>query len=210
MDCIWFYRNQIVHGSPTIPIDNFIKSALNLFQEHRGAWNEKTSSASFQWTPPVRGKISVSFDVAVRPFGSTIAAVCRDHLGNILACATNFTKNCNPNNGEALAALLGIRIASEKEWKSINLEGDSQVVISALNNPLNITDWAIEGAIQDSRTLLRNFDDWKATKIHRDQNRCAHQIAQWASSNSVFKDIPLNWIHQCLLEFHSGKDPPSV
>lgn len=46
-------------------------------------------------------------------------------------------------------------------------------------------------------------------KIYRSQNRCAHNIAQWAASNHLYGSIPLISIPQCLLSFHSGKDPPA-
>lgn len=85
MDYLWFYRNQLIHGSNSSNITQFVTNNT--------------------WEPPDIGHISVAFDEAVRIFGGVAAAVCRDHLGNILGCVTKFSSICNLNDGEAFIVI---------------------------------------------------------------------------------------------------------
>lgn len=177
MDCVWFYRTQITHGSQPI-LDRFINSTLKFYQEHGHARTYNLSQIFPSWNPPSVGIVSIAFDVAIRKNGSTTAAVCRDHLGNIIGCVTEFSHISNPNGGKALAAFIGLNMAPGRQWKNVIIEGYSYVVISTLNNPQQILDWTIETKIRDSRTILNGFDKWEAIKIHRTQNRCTHTLAQ--------------------------------
>jgi predicted proteasome-type protease len=61
--------------------------------------------------------------------------------------------------------------------KNFTLEGDSLVVISALQN-LSITqDWHIESIIANTMLLLSASSLWNARKVHRSTNFCAHNVA---------------------------------
>ncbi|XP_035542827.1 uncharacterized protein LOC118345276 [Juglans regia] len=161
-------KNQVTHSSSPIHTNLFITRALSVYHDHKKAWAIKFFVSNPNWIPPSINQISIAFDVAVRDSGSTATAVFRDHLGNFLGGVTEFSPMCNPNGGEALAAFIGIKVATEKNWPNIIIEGDSQVVISALNNPLQqISDWTIEGRIRDMKVMLSSFVKWEAVKIHR-------------------------------------------
>lgn len=114
-----------------------------------------------------------------------------------------------PHLGKAKAAFPRVQAAHNKNMINIRLEGDSRRIILALRTSSNIQDWIAKGTIRDHTKLMsNNFDFWEAIKIHRSFNRCAHEITRWVASNNVIRSITLIVILPCLLDFHSGKDPP--
>jgi ribonuclease HI len=54
------------------------------------------------------------------------------HTGKIIKASSQITPPCDPNYGEALATLLALSLAASLQLKNFTLEGDSQIVISAL------------------------------------------------------------------------------
>lgn len=106
--------------------------------------------------------------------------------------------------------LEAIQEAHHINMNILQIEGDSQQLIGALSKYNISSDWEIQGITSDSRYLLQFFEDWFVRKIHRSQNRCAHELAQWAAFNHHNGNLPLSTIPPSLLKFHSGKDPPSL
>jgi ribonuclease HI len=80
----------------------------------------------------------VNFDTAIRDNFSAQAAVCRNSKGNIIKAISQINPPCDPNYGEALAAQLAASLAASMKLKNFIIEGDSQVVITALQNPLSL------------------------------------------------------------------------
>lgn len=74
--------------------------------------------------PSSNGHYSISFDVAVRQSGSTTTAICRDQNGIIVSIVTEFSSNCNPNHGDSLATLIGVKEAASKDLKKIIIKVD--------------------------------------------------------------------------------------
>jgi hypothetical protein len=61
--------------------------------------------------------------------------------------ASQLSPPCHPNYGEALAAKLAVSLASSLQLGRFILEGDSQVVLPALQNPYFTQDWRISSLI---------------------------------------------------------------
>jgi hypothetical protein len=61
---------------------------------------------------------------------------------------------CDPNFGEALVAQLAASLAASLNLQKFSLEGDSLVVIAALNNPSITLDWHIESVIANTLSIL--------------------------------------------------------
>jgi hypothetical protein len=57
--------------------------------------------------------------------------------------SSQISSSCSPNMGEALVARLAISLAYSLKLDWFILEGDSAVVIQALNNPFLDVDWRI-------------------------------------------------------------------
>jgi hypothetical protein len=85
---------------------------------------------------------------------------------------------CQPNYGEALAAKLAASMASSHHIDLFILEGDSQVVISALHYPSITQDLGISSLILNTVGSISASSSWKAHKIYRSVNFCAHHVAR--------------------------------
>ena len=80
---------------------------------------------------------------------------------------------------EAKAVECGIIFAWELGLRQVIVEGDSQVVVHALNRGTN-TPLPIQQIISGAQTWLPNFRSWKAIFAQRDCNKAAHLMARHA------------------------------
>lgn len=76
-DNIWFYRNQIIHESLNINIDQFVPKVIKSYRDRCNAWEWRTLGNIPFWSPPSRDYLSVYFDVAIRASGSTTTSIGR-------------------------------------------------------------------------------------------------------------------------------------
>ena len=85
---------------------------------------------------------------------------------------------CSPNMGEALATQLAISVACSLNLDQFILEGDSEVVIQALNFPFSDQDWRISPVIMTSLNNISSDSFWEARKINRNANFYAHSVTR--------------------------------
>jgi hypothetical protein len=93
-----------------------------------------------KWIPP-SSWFKINFDTTIRDTYSAQAAVCRNHHEHIIRMTSQISPLCLPNMGESLAANLATSLASSLNIKRFILEGDSQIVILALQQPNIAQDW---------------------------------------------------------------------
>jgi ribonuclease HI len=100
-----------------------------------------------KWSPPPVGVVKANWNVAVDMkngklgYGCVIrdssgnGCVIRDSSGNLQAasCHVEFLM-ADPMVGKALAALHTVEFCKDKSFSSIVLEGDSLLVVQAINN----------------------------------------------------------------------------
>jgi hypothetical protein len=111
------------------------------------AWKTVSIFLEEKWMPPLLHWIKINFDTAIRDTFSVQAVVCRDHLGHIIKMDTKISSKCLPNMGEALAASLVVSLAISQNIQRFILEGYSQIVILALQQPEIAQDWRISSTI---------------------------------------------------------------
>ncbi|GLT65295.1 hypothetical protein SLA2020_377340 [Shorea laevis] len=141
LDFIWMARNRLVHeGLPPSPskanldfisynyIKNCISHSLNI---HVSAW--KNSALPSIWLPPCEGSFKCNFDVVVRNSFTVAAIVITDDRGNIVMATSQKLFTLDALQGEALVALLGVRLAASAGLDRLVLEGDSLLVVLAIN-----------------------------------------------------------------------------
>ncbi|XP_059453477.1 uncharacterized protein LOC132184014 [Corylus avellana] len=133
--------------------------------------------------------ISVNWDAALgeRTGNVGLGAIIRNHQGEVLA-ARSLTRVglLEPAAAEALGALMAIQLARDMGYLSIILEGDAKVVIEAVLS--NEPDWSRRGhLIDDIRTALTSFTQWKMAYVQRDANKAAHRLARMATAQSMDK-----------------------
>jgi hypothetical protein len=187
MDIIWLSINKLVHEA-IIPAPDKIQVQLSsLFSRHFSAWKDATLPSL--WTSPLSGCFKANFDVTVRNSFSVAAAVISDTSGAIIFAATSKLLGTDALMGEAAAALLASRLALSSDLDNISIEGDSFLVILALNSPSLFSSWNFCNLISDCCLVLDSFQSWNALKVSRSANFKAHSLAKWAASTRVFGSI---------------------
>jgi hypothetical protein len=187
-DILWFYRNKAFHDGVTFEARKVSTHINKIAFEHFQAWNSVSDAPMDKCIPPAPNWIKINFDTAIQDDFSAQAIVCHTSDGTIIHMASLISPSCSPNMGEAFATQLAISVARSLSLDRFILEGDSLVVIQALNTPFSDQDWRISPVIM---SYLHNipFDSlWEARKINRSTNFCVHSVARWASQ------IPL-WQH---------------
>jgi hypothetical protein len=186
-DLLWFARNKTVHEGSILDISSLASSIRKTTLAHVAAWQSTSSLVKEFWSPPFAGSFKINFDTAIREKFSVQATVCRDSTRKIVKALSQTNPPCDPNFGEALATRLAASLVASLHLKNFSLEGDSAVVISALNNPSISLDWHIESIIANALSMIPASSLWLATKIHRSVNFCAHHVAFWTAAR-VFSD----------------------
>jgi hypothetical protein len=92
--------------------------------------------------------------------------------------SSQISPSYSPNVGKARVAQLACSIAASLSYNQFIHEGDSKVVVHALNNPNSIRDWKISSVILDSLDSIPDASVWEAKKIKISINFCAHSIAR--------------------------------
>ncbi|GLT53027.1 hypothetical protein SLA2020_263250 [Shorea laevis] len=207
-DLLWFHRNKAAHEGIIPDILGVAGSIKKITLEHYAAWQSLTAPVPEKWEPPKPGSFKVNFDTAIRDSFSVQAAVCRDSTGKIIKAISQFNPTCDPTFGEALAARLAASLAVSLSLPVFILEGDSLSVILALQSPLLSKDWKIADLISDTLSLLPVSSIWKASKVNRSANFCAHYVAFWAAARPYSGCIPNFFSPLSSIPICSGKDPP--
>jgi hypothetical protein len=132
----------------------------------------------------------------------------RFHLGGHREMISKINPPCLPNYGEALAAHLAMSLALPLNLGHFILEGDSQVVISALQHPHIPQDWRISLVILETIDDIPTSISWNAIKVNRSANFCTHHAARWATARNFYGHIATYPPSQASVPITSGKDLP--
>jgi hypothetical protein len=189
-DILWFYRNKALHENLSFDARSMSIHINKISLEHFQAWHSISPVQLETWVPPPPNWIKINFDTAIRDSFFAQAMVCRDSRGQVLHMSSQISPSCSPNVGEARAAQMACLVAASLSYNHFILEGDSEVVIHALNNPNSVRDWRISSIILDSIDSIPAASVWEAQKIKRSFNFCAHSIARWATARSHSGSIP--------------------
>ena len=144
--------------------------------EHYAAWSLKLHLIIEAWSKPPQSWYKLNFDAANREGFSTQAVVCRNSNGEI-KILTQVSPPCSLVYEEALAAKLADVLAYLLHLHKFILEGDSTLVVLALQNPALSKTWHIEHIIHDTLGSFLVSSLWEARKINISANFCAHYVA---------------------------------
>jgi hypothetical protein len=190
-DLLWFSRNKAIHKGIIPDITKLAVSIKKSYLAHAVAWSSIPAKKDQAWIPPQAGHFKINFDTAIRDQFFVQAAISRDSNGFILKATSQISPPCTPNYGEAQGALLAAFLAASLHLSNFCIEGDSLIVITALQFPTLITNWHIEKLIIDTLALLRPSSKWEAKKINRSANFYAHHVAFWAAARVLSGCIPI-------------------
>lgn len=135
-DLLCSYRNKAYHDGLSFDALQMSRNINKVSLEHIMAWKHLSNTpVEEKWIPPPPSWFKNNFDTAIRDTYSVQATICRNHYGHIIKMNSHISPLCLPNMGEALAARLATSLASSFNIKSFILEGDSQIVILAFQQP---------------------------------------------------------------------------
>jgi hypothetical protein len=153
--------------------------------EHYAAWSLKIKPITEAWIKPSQGWCKVNFDAVFRDDFSTQAAVCRNSNGEIIKSLSQVSPPCSPVYGEAQATKLAGALAKSLHLEKFILEGDSALVVIALQNPVLSMDWHIDKLIHEALASIQVSSLWEARKINRSANFCAQYVAYRAAARVI-------------------------
>jgi len=210
-DLLWFHRNKALHDNKFFNARTVANLITSTFHHHCDAWSHQIDPVPEKWIRPPLHWFKINFDTAIRDSFSSQAAICRNHNGHLIKFASQIQSKCSPNKGEALAAQLAVSLASSLHLNRFILEGDSQVVILALQDPTIVQDWRITDIINHTLDSIPPGTSWSARKINRSANFGAHYVAHWAAARFNSSNIPTSsGFHLPHVPFVSGTDPTST
>ena len=144
------------------------------------------------WSPPFPPNVKLNFDVAIGDEGTSLAVVCRDHKAKVLFVWTDLIDSTDHLLAEASAAHLAVRKIHEAGFSTIILEGDSLLVIQAIQSIPNIIFYI--------KSILANFSFWLASHAYRELNTVAHSVVRWALNCKCSGTFPISSIPAFVLE----------
>jgi ribonuclease HI len=90
--------------------------------------------------------------------------------GKYIASGTN-------NVGEYTGLLEGLKICLENGWKSILVQGDSNLVVQQVNKKWNVNQTHLKTLYEEIQKLIPNFDYFKLEHVYREHNKKADQLS---------------------------------
>ncbi|KAL5804637.1 hypothetical protein ACOSQ3_031437 [Xanthoceras sorbifolium] len=138
-----------------------------------------------RWQAPSPGWIKINSDVAVDARGRRLGfgVVFRDSVGEVLVSYTSLLPGLFSSDiGEALAILLGLRLAGDMGFPSVCVESDAASVVKQLSSRApSCSDIGL--ILDDILSLVGGFADISFSSVRRSANKVAHGLAKFALSH---------------------------
>lgn len=167
---VWWLRNQLIHGSKEDVGGDVVEWAAHFLEAYKTAQIPKlrtTVKLLDKWIPRF-----------THPDFFQVAVVVRDEGGSCLWWKTRrLAGQPSAVVGEARAALEGVRLALEKGWREVILEGDCAQIIAAVQS--RVQDSLLPFGLLVSEVILisSSFHDFSCSFVKRTGNRLAHALA---------------------------------
>ncbi|BFG21667.1 hypothetical protein CerSpe_079410 [Prunus speciosa] len=189
---IWKSRcHFIFEGVKLEPIE-VLRSASSSTREFMEVQNSAAQASfvsrsvdnlSVHWSPPRRGWFKVNSDAAWRKDTNRagLGVMIRDSEG--LLCGGSAEGIICPSVllAEAKAALGGLKLALDSNYRKVNMETDSLVLKAGVDRKYGNRAWEILPIILEIRRMEALFDAVEWSWIPRKKNRAAHAAASFGT-----------------------------
>ncbi|XP_042958143.1 uncharacterized protein LOC122293710 [Carya illinoinensis] len=201
MRLLWLRRNSFIFEKKFKDPDSVVctaRAVIEDFQEARTHEVKITSatnmgSGSQRWIKPIQGFIKANWNASTNTSNLGLGIVLRDEVGEVLACAC-FKKPpiSDSSLAETMALWQAVELSHELGFNRVILEGDAQVVISAVNS---VDEDLSSGGhiVEDVKAVLRERRSWKIQFTRREGNEVAHLLAKKA----LLVEQDQIWIDEC-------------
>lgn len=181
---VWWTRNRLVHEGDDGGNEDIIEGAEHFLEAYRSAQFPRNShgvSISAIWSAPPEEIIKINFDVGFfEPDRYQVAMVARDAAGTCVWWRVRrYTGQPSSVVGEAIAALEGVRVACEKGWMAITLEGDNAQVVHAIQKRDDCSLLPFGDFISSLFSLSSFFAIFSCNLVRRTGNMLAHSLAHF-------------------------------
>ena len=105
-------------------------------------------SQHIRWKLPYGGIIKINFDGSKSSADAAAGFILRDWKGGFIMAGTRFMENAPVLVAEATAMRDDIRAALQSGYRKIQVEGDNQIVIRAIQKQIH-PPWQIAPILQD-------------------------------------------------------------
>ena len=197
---IWYKRNAVRTGSPSLPYSMIHTEALERLQEFQRVQETPTAPSQVAepicWYPPSNSWCKANFHGAVfQELGEAgLGVVVRDHEGTVIgALSERIALPPTVEEVEAMAARRAISFAKELDLPKVIFEGDAAGIIDFLNSEEDCLA-PFGHIIEESRYLGASFSAFAFSHVKRLGNRVADKLAKLARE-SLAPRCWLNGIH---------------
>ncbi|XP_038722072.1 uncharacterized protein LOC120014227 [Tripterygium wilfordii] len=188
---IWRMRNQILHNNRSFKSEEVGRMMTTFLADYQEAQppnlhgSSRISQPPIKWRPPQTSVIKINFDAALRDSKVGIGVIARDAEGTHIASKTICVPGpLNPLFAESIAAKEALVFAKSLNYHDVVLEGDSLLVIKALER--NEVDLSENGlCVASTKNLLDSSVHVSFSHVKRSANYVADTLAKYALSNYV-------------------------
>ena len=138
---IWSRKNQICVGEAAIPLGKINSMAMDNLQEFQRASSSPQTNPSVaqesKWLPPLASQLKINFEGATFKANNlaSLEAIVRNDKGLVVAAFTQtISLPTLVEMVEVLAARSAICSARELNLEQVIVEGDSEIIIKAINS----------------------------------------------------------------------------
>jgi len=192
---IWKSRNAFIfRNESTTPMGTLLRAKRNWAE-----WRIRTSSSGLTtqfisshpphphqprkiqqfigWTLPRGGFIKLNFDGTKSGAGAASGFVLRNWQGGFIQAGARFLEHASILVAEATAMRDGICAAVQAGFRQIEVEGDNQIVLKAVQKQIPVP-WQIATVIEDIWNMIPNCESITFTHIYREGNMAADWMAK--------------------------------
>ncbi|KAL6129793.1 hypothetical protein ACLB2K_073142 [Fragaria x ananassa] len=131
-------------------------SGQNNLSERVTEVHSQNQCTTIKWQAPPNSFVKINFDGSVTSNSAACGFIIRDDNGRPVSVACCIGSASVPI-AEAMALRDSLIKAKDKGFTNVEVEGDSKLVIDAVNRRLE-SPWRLIKLVQDIRTLATNFD----------------------------------------------------
>ena len=164
---------------------HFLNPLLSQSQSYCPKYCHPSITPSIRWQLPAGGAVKLNCDGAKSSRGASAGFVLRNWTGSFIMAGTRYLAHAPILVAEVTAIRDGLKAALEAGYRHIEVEGDNQVVISAIQGRIS-PPWQIASLIEDIKNLSQDCSDIYFKHIYREGNMAADWVAKYGCTLQSF------------------------
>jgi len=137
-----------------------------------------SSNYFIRWHSPAGGAVKINCDGTKSHRGTSAGFVIRTWKGGFVLAGTRYLEQAPILVAEAVAVRDGLKSALEAGYHHIEIEGDNQVVLNAIQGRIT-PPWQISTLIADIKNLAAGCEEISFKHVYREANMAADWVAKY-------------------------------